>query len=251
VTLVDLHGKLVTAADQVGWREVHPSGWTEVRDVPGAPGSAFVRPARQEVELLGWTDVQDVEMTPGTGFVSPANSLGFMDGGIDYVLSRVMFPGVEAQVKDAIASHKCMTLLGRAYLPIGRAVVVPTQHEGVKLVAAPTMWLPQDVRGTHNAYHAMYAALDAATRDGGIRRLVVPGLGTGCGRLSAEEAVAQMRDAHCDFVAGRGPRFSAGEIEAEQPNWYENTEFKPVPAKDVCIQREGGLGVRMVSQAVD
>ncbi len=38
-----------------------------------------------------------------------------------------MFPGVEAAVKAAYAQQKHETLLGRPYLPIGRAVVVDTQ----------------------------------------------------------------------------------------------------------------------------
>jgi O-acetyl-ADP-ribose deacetylase (regulator of RNase III) len=37
-----------------------------------------------------------------SAFVSPANSIGFMDGGIDYVYSRDMFVGVEKAVKGKI-----------------------------------------------------------------------------------------------------------------------------------------------------
>jgi len=38
-------------------------------------------------------------------YVSPANSLGFMDGGIDKVLSQVMFSGVETQLKELINKY--------------------------------------------------------------------------------------------------------------------------------------------------
>lgn len=202
VTLVDLHGENVAAALRGGW---------------------------SEVECLGWTDIKDVPVEAGTAFVSPANSLGFMDGGIDYVLSRVMFPGIEQRVKEAISALGIETLLGRRHLPIGRAVCVPTQHPGVHLIAAPTMWLPQDVRGTHNAYHAMYAVLSCAADTPGVERVVVSGLGTGCGLMSSDVAVSQMRDAHRDFDSGRPPRFSAEQIKEEQPLWYENTEFKHIP----------------------
>lgn len=206
LTLLDLHGALVDAARTLQWAGV---------------------------ELLGWTDVAEVERAPGTAFVSPANSLGFMDGGIDYVLSRVMFPGLEGRVKAAIRAAGHTTLLGRPYLPIGRAVSVATpQREDVRLIAAPTMWLPQDVRGTHNAYHAMYAVLAEAARlaaaGAALRRVVLCGLGTGCGMLAPVEAVAQMRAAHEDFCAGRPPRWDAAAIAAEQPDVYMNTEFKAI-----------------------
>lgn len=208
VTLVDLHGENVAAAHRGGWREVN---------------------------CLAWTDIQDLPMTSGTAFVSPANSLGFMDGGIDYVLSRVMFPGIEARVKEAIAALGIETLLGRRHLPIGRAVCVPTQHPGVHLIAAPTMWLPQDVRGTHNAYHAMYAVLTCASAIPDVNKIVVSGLGTGCGLMSSDVAVSQMRDAYRDFYSGSPARFSAEQIKEEQPTWYENTEFKHIPPGSVRV----------------
>ena len=204
LVLVDLHGSVADAAHKLGWAvdEVRP-----------------------------YTSVADVPRTPGTAFVSPANALGFMDGGIDYVLSRVMFPGVEQRVKAAFASSSGgTTLLGRPYMPIGRAAVVSADADaGVRLVAAPTMWMPQDVRSTHNAYHAMYAALSAAAAAADpIHTLVTSGLCTGCGMMPAEQAVAQMRDAHVDFLAGRAPRYTAEQVAAEQPLLYENTEFKVI-----------------------
>jgi O-acetyl-ADP-ribose deacetylase (regulator of RNase III) len=201
VALVDKYGSLVDAAQRAGWLEA---------------------------ELLPYTDVREVARSPGTAFVSPANSLGFMDGGIDYTLSRVMFPGVEQLVKDAIAQQGVPTMLGRMHLPIGRAVVVPTPgHDGGLLVSAPTMWLPQDVRGTRNAYHATYAALAAAS-DAGAGLVVLPGMATGCGMVPADEAVAQMARAHRDFARGRPAAHGQQEIVAEQPLWYENTEFKHI-----------------------
>lgn len=210
VHLVDLQQSVVDAAKAIGWTEI---------------------------ATHAWMDVQDFEARPGTAFVSPANSLGFMDGGVDYVLSRVMFPGVESTVKKAIADRRetpNMTALGRSYLPIGKALVVPTCREGVRLVCAPTMWLPQDVCKTHNAYHAMYAALRAASAsEKTITDLVCTGMCTGCGMMSPDVAVAQMKAAHDDFLAGRPPRWTDQEIMAEQPKYYQNTEFKYVPADEI------------------
>ena len=57
VTLVSYHGALGDAARECGWGGI---------------------------DVLNYTDVREVPQLPGTAFVSPANSLGFMDGGIDY-----------------------------------------------------------------------------------------------------------------------------------------------------------------------
>ena len=59
-----------------------------------------------------------------TFYVSPANSLCFMDGGIDRALSRAVFPGIEAKVKAAVRWLDRRSLLGRAYLPVGSALIV-------------------------------------------------------------------------------------------------------------------------------
>jgi O-acetyl-ADP-ribose deacetylase (regulator of RNase III) len=208
LVLVDLHGSVADAARKLGW---HVD------------------------EILPYTSVADVPREPGTAFVSPANSMGFMDGGIDFILSRIMFPGVEERVKASFACLGSTTLLGRPYLPIGRATVVPAhQDSGVMLVAAPTMWMPHDVRGTHNAYHAMYAVLRAAAEQESIHTVVTSGLCTGCGMMPPEQAVAQMRDAHMDFLQGRGPRYTLDDIVAEQPAVYENTEFKAMDPASVA-----------------
>lgn len=215
ITLVDPQGSLAEAVErQGGWEGVH------------------VRP---------WTDVRDVTIEPGMAFVSPANSLGFMDGGIDYVLSREMFHGIEARVKEAYKESGHLTLLGRPHLPIGKAVVVPLDrddYDGACIISAPTMWLPQDVRGTHNAYHAMHAILQAAHKhDNLIDHIVLCGLCTGCGMMDADTAISQMKAAHHDYIARPyGPfRYTLKQIVDEQPNYYENTEWKHIDPREVVV----------------
>jgi O-acetyl-ADP-ribose deacetylase (regulator of RNase III) len=201
--------------------------------------SSNIKKAAQE---LGWScetrriselnDVTQVPLEPGMAFVSPANALGFMDGGIDLAYSFKMFPGIEKRVKQVIKSDKFRDKLGRPYLPIGRAIVVPTQVQGVSLISAPTMWLPQDVSDTHNAYHSTYAALKAAASEN-VRQVYVSGFCTGYGKMLPEESVRQMMLAHEDFMASLPPRFSEEEIVREQPLWYENVDFKDINPSDV------------------
>ena len=47
-----------------------------------------------------------------------------MDGGIDLALSRVVFPGIEKDVKERIKRIGPTNMLGRSYLPIGSATVL-------------------------------------------------------------------------------------------------------------------------------
>lgn len=178
-----------------------------------------------DVEVLPWTDIREVPRTSGTAFVSPANSLGDMDGGIDFVLNE-MFPGVEGAVKAAIEAHGLRTARGRPFLPVGCAVVVSTHIPDVFLISAPTMWTPQDVRGTHNAYHAMYSVLEAVVNHPQhIDRVVMSGLCTGCGMLAPRIAIHQMKRAYSDFRDGRRPAWLLESIATEQPKTSENTEF--------------------------
>jgi O-acetyl-ADP-ribose deacetylase (regulator of RNase III) len=103
------------------------------------------------------SDIKNIPID-NTCFVSPANSLGFMDGGIDLVLSRDIMPGIESKVKNRIQELGIQSSMGRPYLPIGSVISVP-HDSSTCLIITPTMFLPHDVRGTQNAYWSFYAAL--------------------------------------------------------------------------------------------
>jgi O-acetyl-ADP-ribose deacetylase (regulator of RNase III) len=128
-------------------------------------------------------DIRTLGTAASVAYVSPANGLGFMDGGVDFAYSRDMFPGVEAAVKAEIRRHALgharVTRLGRPYQPVGSALAVPAagpaRPPGAWLISAPTMFLPHDVSGTRNAYHAFMAALMLA-RKLGVDELVCPAL---------------------------------------------------------------------------
>ena len=126
-----------------------------------------------------------------------------------------------------------MTLLGRPYLPIGDAITVETHIQNVYLISAPTMWLPQDVSKTHNAYHAMYSILREAYRKKEITHIVLCGLCTGVGRMSSHIAIQQMKEAFDDFESGKEPKYNIDDIVKEQPSTYMNTEFKEIDSDKV------------------
>jgi O-acetyl-ADP-ribose deacetylase (regulator of RNase III) len=148
-------------------------------------------------------NVRDVTFNKGTMFVSPANSFGFMDGGIDVAYSA-MFPDVQRKVQDKIRILGKKTSLGRNYLPIGSAVIVPVGYDCM-LVSAPTMFLPQDVSKTKNAYYAMMASLMAFKKQGSCNLLITTNLCCGYGKMNPSVSAKQMRKAYDDFHNGNIP----------------------------------------------
>jgi O-acetyl-ADP-ribose deacetylase (regulator of RNase III) len=187
----------------------------------------------------------DVQTIPHekTAFVSPANCLGFMDGGIDSVYSRTMFPGCEQQVKQKIRDLGHTTLLGRPYLPIGSAFVVPV-GETTGLICAPTMFLPHDVSKTRNAYLSCLAALLVFQKVGLYETLVLTSHCCGYGKMSEQESARQMRKAYDDFRKGHYPVDSCPGpsvvllplCNEEQPDNFDNREIKDIPIERLFLK---------------
>ena len=178
-------------------------------------------------------NIRDMNFKPKTMFMSPANSIGFMDGGIDAAYMD-MFHGVQKAVQTKIRSLGKKTTLGRFYLSVGSAIIVPVKNDST-LVSAPTMFLPHDVSKTRNAYHAMMAALMAFKKFGKCDLLVATGLCCGYGKMDPVVSAKQIREAYDDFNKGNVPE----EIEHvsdpycvitknrdnEQPNNFDNREI--------------------------
>jgi len=94
------------------------------------------------------------------------------------------------------------------HLPVGSAILVYHQDKKQFLVSAPTMFFPQDVRGTRNAYFAMVAILkvvdkyNLANPTTPITRILCPGLCTGVGGLSFQTLSKLVHEAVLDFQKG-------------------------------------------------
>jgi len=126
-----------------------------------------------------------------------------MDGGIDLVISSKL-ADVESAVQGTIVENY------HGEMPVGMAEVVPSYNDKWPyLVCAPTMRVPQDISNTVNAYLAFRAALLAiaqSNKNSGIEKIesvIVPGLGTGVGRLKPSRCATQMRMAY-DSVLSSG-----------------------------------------------
>jgi len=124
---------------------------------------------------------------PADAVMSPANSFGFMDGGVDW--AYLQFFGIELQrrLQMVIRLQKFQELL------VGAAVAVPTYHEAIPfLIAAPTMRVPKIIDDPADIMLATRAAIRVAT-DFRFSHIVMPGMGTGCGRVAPDIAARAMR----------------------------------------------------------
>ncbi|MBX3236836.1 MAG: macro domain-containing protein [Nitrospiraceae bacterium] len=120
--------------------------------------------------------------------VNAANSYGMMGGGVAGVIKRAAGSVVEDEARK------------QAPIPVGQAVLTSggnTKFKGI--IHAPTMTEPSMLIPAHHASLATSAALRMADVRG-FASVAIPGMGTGVGGVSAEEAARHMIDAIKQFA---------------------------------------------------
>ena len=171
--------------------------------------------------------------TKRTYYVSAANSLCFMDGGIDFALSRVIFPGIEPKIKKLVRELNIKNIMNRCYLPIGSSLIVDIDDK-VSLIVAPTMLLPQNVSKTRNAYYAtmaiLYNILENRKENLSDIDILMTGMCCGYGKMEHEESIKQMLEAIRDYKTYKPTIKNENTIINEpnlldQPKYYQNTEW--------------------------
>ncbi|MBC6697837.1 macro domain-containing protein [Hymenobacter puniceus] len=141
---------------------------------------------------------------PADALVSPANSFGYMNGGIDFAISKTLGWHLEKDLQHVIREKYYGELL------VGQAEILPTGHAQFPyLIAAPTMRTPMTITRGPNVYHCMRALLlllahgrlpDGRPVKDVIRTVAVPGLGTGVGQVRPLVCARQMRIAWEDVL---------------------------------------------------
>jgi O-acetyl-ADP-ribose deacetylase (regulator of RNase III) len=140
--------------------------------------------------------------------VSPANSFGFMDGGIDGLYMDYFGSEIQTTVRRQIYEYH------HGELVVGNADVVETGSDKIPfLVVAPTMRVPMVLNETVNPYlaaRAVFRLIKEAVFLSGkfegqrigdhIKRLAMPGLGTGVGRVGYNTCAHQVRCAIDDVL---------------------------------------------------
>lgn len=142
---------------------------------------------------------------PCDALVSPANSFGFMDGGLDLRISHFFGWQVQERLQKRI-QHK-----HHGELLIGMAEIVPTDHLHIPyVIAAPTMRVPMILgQESVNVYLANRAILllvqhglleDRTPIREVVKRVAIPGMGTGTGHVPPDICARQMKQAVEDYL---------------------------------------------------
>lgn len=141
---------------------------------------------------------------PSDALVSPANSFGFMNGGIDFAISKNLGWHIEKKLQAKIRKKYYGELL------VGQAEIVETEHQHFPyLISAPTMRLPMTILQTPNVYLAMRAILlllkygefeNGQKINSIVQSVAIPGLGTGIGQVAGITCARQMRLAWEDVM---------------------------------------------------
>jgi O-acetyl-ADP-ribose deacetylase len=119
--------------------------------------------------------------------VNPANSNGEMGGGVAGAIKKQGGAQIE---KEAMA---------QAPIAIGEAVLTTAGKLSCKFVIhSPTMEKPAEKTNAEKVFRAATAAIELAKKKG-IKSLAFPGMGTGVGKLSPEDAAKSMVDAIRNF----------------------------------------------------
>jgi O-acetyl-ADP-ribose deacetylase (regulator of RNase III) len=151
-----------------------------------------------ESQFKGCKDVTifhgDIFEKSTDSIVSPANSFGFMDGGLDYLITEVVGFDVQNILQKRIKEEYNGELL------VGQAVLVETGFSAIPfLISAPTMRVPMILRDSVNVYLASRAIfLLLKQNHNRISTVTISGLATGIGQVPYDICAKQMKQAYDD-----------------------------------------------------
>lgn len=128
--------------------------------------------------------------------VSPANSFGFMNGGLDEVISNKLGWDVQERLQNQIK------MLPNQELLVGDSIVVPTiDNDDISyVISCPTMRVPESIVGTINPYLSSKAAFIVLRDYDDINTITISGMGTGVGGFPFKLGAYQMYQAYLDIL---------------------------------------------------
>ena len=158
-----------------------------------------------EIEIL----LDSILNTDVDAIVNAANSIGYMGGGVAGVIKRAAgdVPEKEAVKNGPTEVGKaCLTTAGRL------------DYTGI--IHAPTMEQPAMRIPSENVYKATKAALELAEKEG-FKSIAIPGMGTGVGGVSVEDAAKKMMQAIKEFKGTNLKKIILVDIDGEMVSAWE------------------------------
>lgn len=163
-----------------------------------------------------------------------------MDRGIDYALSRIIFPNIEKEVKNIVKQLNIKSIVGKSYLPIGSSIIIDRNDKS--LIISPTMLLPQNVSKTNNAYIATMAILYniLVNKNENIDNIdvIFTSFCCGYGKMEEDECIKQIISGIKNYKNYKPSLIYKNIIINEpnlfeQPKYYQNTDFFEINPKDI------------------
>ena len=140
----------------------------------------------------------DFFSVPTDCVVSPANSYGFMDGGLDLLISEKLGWGIQEKLQKKIKEEYIGELL------VGQAILIETGNMDIPFcISAPTMRVPTILKDSVNIYLASKAIFYLLKNEPRIESVTISGIGTGVGRISPKICARQMKQAYVDVWQDR------------------------------------------------
>lgn len=158
-------------------------------------------------------------------FVSPSNSLARMEGGIDRIMSREIFPTIDYRFiklinKLGIINNNPGLFKNYCILPVGSSLFIEVPYECTSsfpiidkincgVMISPTMFISSNVNHTKNAYASLLSSLllfnrinqyKRNTREKEFERIYITGHCCGNGGMDLDKSIEQFYRAFCDFI---------------------------------------------------
>ncbi|HLC95717.1 MAG TPA: macro domain-containing protein [Candidatus Nanoarchaeia archaeon] len=119
--------------------------------------------------------------------VNPANSYGYMGGGVAAAIKKKGGQDIELEA------------VSYAPIPLGHAVLTSAGRLHCKhVIHSPTMEQPGSLIDINNVKEATMAALQCADENG-LKKIAMPGLGTGIGGVPKDKAAKAMLEIIVNF----------------------------------------------------
>ena len=140
---------------------------------------------------------------PADCIVSPANSFGFMDGGLDGVITQKIGNKTQEKLQKLIKENYHGELL------VGQAVLIETEYQEIPYcISAPTMRVSLKISNLANVYLASKAAFRVMLSNPKIQTVTMSGLGTGVGAVLPHVCARQMKKAYDEVILGEKNNFN-------------------------------------------
>ncbi len=129
-------------------------------------------------------DITELEVD---AIINAANSYGYMGGGVAGAIKKIGGQEIETEA------------VSKAPIPIGFAVITASGQLKCKhVIHSPTMEQPASLIDANNVKEATRAALECADENN-LRRIAIPGLGTGVGGIPKNKAAQTMINTIINF----------------------------------------------------